>query len=71
MNHRAHRAWQVHEFWFIRAALVLLVTVCADAAVGWFAARPSPWIVLIPGSLPLSMYIFVALPIVKQAERDS
>jgi hypothetical protein len=64
-------AIQVHQWWFTRAATVLVVTCLIDAAVGWFATKPFPWVVLIPGSLPLTMFIFVALPVLKRAERDS
>jgi hypothetical protein len=64
-------AIQVHRSWLIRAVLVLAVTCLIDATVGWFAAKPFPWVVLVPGSLPLSVFIFVALPLLKQAERES
>jgi hypothetical protein len=62
-------AIQVHKWWFIRASTVLVVTCLLDAAVGWLAAKPLPWVVLIPATLPLSMFIFVALPMMKRAER--
>jgi len=61
----------LHKSWRIRAVLVLVVTCLMDAIVGWFAAKPFPWVVLIPGSLPLSMFIFVAMPLLKQAARES
>jgi hypothetical protein len=64
-------AFQVHKPWLIRAALVLLATVLADGAVVWFAQRPLLWAVLIPGSLPLSMFIFVAIPILREEKRKS
>jgi hypothetical protein len=64
-------AFQVHKSWLIRAALVLLVTVLADGAVVWFAQRPLLWAVLIPGSLPLSMLVFVAIPILREEKRKS
>jgi hypothetical protein len=64
-------AFQVHKSWFIRATLVLVVTVLADGAVVWFAQRPMPWVALIGGSLPLSMYLFVAVPILRKEGRKS
>jgi hypothetical protein len=64
-------ALQVHKSWLIRAVLVLLVTVLADGAVVWFAQRPLLWAVLIPGSLPLSMFVFVANPILREERRRS
>ena len=64
-------AKQVHKWWLMRTALVLVATCLIDATVGWYAAKPFPWVVLIPGSLPLSMYFFVAIPLLKQAERES
>jgi hypothetical protein len=64
-------ALQVHKSWLIRAVLVQLVTVLADGAVVWFAQRPLLWAVLIPGSLPLSMFVFVANPILREERRRS
>jgi hypothetical protein len=64
-------AFQVHKAWLIRATLVLLVTVLADGVVVWFAQRPLMWAVLIPGTLPLSMFIFVANPILREERRKS
>jgi hypothetical protein len=64
-------AFQVHKSWLIPAMLVLVITVLADAAVAWLAAKPFPWIVVIPSTLPLTMFVFVALPLLKQAQRQS
>jgi hypothetical protein len=64
-------ALRVHRSWLIRAALVLVVTCLADCAVAWFAQRPLPWATLIGGSLPLSMYVFVAIPILREERRKS
>jgi hypothetical protein len=61
-------AFQVHKSW---AALVLLVTVLADGAVVCFAQRPLLWAVLIPGSLPLSMVVFMAMPILREERGKS
>ena len=64
-------AFQVHRFWLIRAGLALLITVLADGIIPSFVAKPIPWVVLISESLPLTMYFFVAVPVLKQAERES
>jgi hypothetical protein len=64
-------AFQTHKSWLIRAALVLLVTVSADGAAVWLAQRPLLWAVLIPGSLPLSMFVFVGLPMLRKERRES
>ena len=61
-------ALQVHRSWLMSSALVLLATILADGAVVWFTRRPVLWAVLIPSSLPLSMFVFVAIPILR--ERD-
>jgi hypothetical protein len=54
-----------------RAALPLVATGLIEAAVGGLAARPFPWVVLIPATLPLSLMVFVAFPALKEAERES
>jgi hypothetical protein len=64
-------AFQVHKSWLMRSMLVLLVTVLADGVVGWLAAKPFPWVVLIPGTLPLTLYLFVGIPLLKQEQRES
>jgi hypothetical protein len=64
-------AFQVHKSWLISAVLVLLLTVLADGAVVWFVQRPLPWAVLIPATLPLTLFLFVGLPLLKQDKRDS
>lgn len=61
----------VHRLWLTRAGLVLLATVLADSAVGIFAPRPFPWIVLIPATLPLSLLTFVARPVLREEDRES
>ena len=63
--------FQVHKSWLIRATLVLVATCLADGAVVWFAQRPTLWTSLIGGSLLLSMYVFVAIPILRGEERKS
>jgi hypothetical protein len=64
-------AFQVHRFWLIRAALVLVLTCLADGIVVWFAKRPIFWATLIASSLPFTMAIFVALPILREERRKS
>lgn len=64
-------AFHVHKPWLIRAVLVLVVTVLADGAVVWFARRPILWATLIGSSLPLSMCVFVAIPMLRAERRIS
>jgi hypothetical protein len=64
-------AWQVHKSWFIPAALVLIITCLADGLVAQFVQRPVLWCTLIAASLPLSMFLFVVLPILRQEARKS
>jgi hypothetical protein len=64
-------AFQVHKSWLIPAVLVLLVTVVVDGVVACFAPRPTLWATLIPGTLPLSMWVFVARPVLREEERKS
>jgi hypothetical protein len=64
-------AFQVHKSWLIRTALVLVVTVLADGLTAWFVPRPFRWCTLIASSLPISMVVFVAIPILRQERRKS
>jgi hypothetical protein len=64
-------AFQVHKSWLMRAALVLVATVLADGLTAWFVPRPILWCTLIASSLPISMVVFVALPILRQDRRNS
>jgi hypothetical protein len=64
-------AWQVHKWWVVRAALVLVVTALVDAAAACFASRPILWCTLIASSLPLSMIVFVLFPILRQESGKS
>ena len=64
-------AFQVHQSWLIRAALVLMVTVLADGLTAWFVSRPILWCTLIACSLPISMVVFVVIPILRQEKRKS
>jgi hypothetical protein len=41
-----------------------------DAAVVWWVQRPLLWAALIPATLPLSMMVFVGIPILRQQGRE-
>jgi hypothetical protein len=60
---------QVHKSWFVRAALVLVVTGLADIATVWFAKHPILWSTLIASSLPISMVVFVVIPILRDTQK--
>jgi hypothetical protein len=62
-------AFQVHKSWLMPAVLVLIVTCLIYGFVGSIATKPFPWILLIPGSLPLSMYFFVSRPLLKKRRK--
>jgi len=64
-------ALQVHKSWLIRAVLVLGITVLAGGLAGSFAPRPVLWFTLIVSTLPLSMLLFVALPVLRQERHKS
>jgi hypothetical protein len=64
-------AFQVHKSWLIPAVLMLLATVVVDGVVVCFAQRPLLWATLIPGTLPLSIWFFVALPVLREEKRKS
>jgi len=63
--------FQVHKQWLVPAILVLLLTVLADGLVVSFARRPIFWAVLIPATLPLSIFFFVTRPVLREANRRS
>jgi hypothetical protein len=58
-------AFQVHRSWLMRMVLVLAITCLVDGTAVWFAARPMLWAALIPATLPLSIFFFVALPVMR------
>lgn len=64
-------AFQVHKTWLTWAALVLLITCVADGIAAWFASRPVLWCTLIASTLPISMMVFVALPLLREESRNS
>lgn len=59
--------WHAHEFWVVRVALILLVTGLAETAVVWLLPQPRLWSVLLAGSLPLSVFFLVAVPLLRRA----
>jgi hypothetical protein len=64
-------AFQVHKPWLVPAMLVLVVTGLADGAAVWFAQRPILWATLIAASLPISLFVFVALPVLRRESGKS
>ncbi len=58
-------ALQVHKWWLMRAALVLLITVLADGLAASLLAKPFLWCLLIGSSLSLSMTVFVVIPLLR------
>jgi hypothetical protein len=64
-------AFQVHKSWFIPAVLVLVVTGLADAGVAQFVTRPLPWVVIIPATIPLSLFVFVGMPLLREERRKA
>jgi hypothetical protein len=64
-------AFQVHKSWLIRAVLVLVLTALAEGIVVWFVQRPIFWTVLVGSSLPFTMVVFVAFPILREEKRKS
>jgi hypothetical protein len=64
-------ALQVHKSWLRPAVLVLVLTGLADCIAVWFAKRPILWSTVIASTLPISLFFFVALPILRQESRKS
>jgi hypothetical protein len=64
-------AFQVHKPWVVPAALVLVITGLADCVAVWFSHRPIFWAVSIAASLPLTLAVFVAIPLISQESRKS
>jgi hypothetical protein len=63
-------AFQVHKSWFIPATLVLCITCALDAIVAWLVPKPFPWLGLISGSVPLTMFIFVGWPLIRKETQN-
>jgi hypothetical protein len=64
-------AFRVHMSWLMPTLLILLVTCLIYGIVGSIAAKSHPWILLIPGSLPVSLYFFVGRPLLRKEKEDS
>jgi len=64
-------ALQVHKSWLIPAVMVLVVTAMADGLTAWFVPRPILWCTLIASSLPISMVVFVIIPILRRERQKS
>ena len=64
-------AFQVHKSWLTRTALLLVVTALAVSATAWFVQRPILWCTLIASSLPLTLFVFVVMPTLRQESRKS
>jgi hypothetical protein len=62
-------ALKVHKWWLLRASLVLVLTGLAEAATVWFARKPAFFAALVASTLPLSMVLFVVIPILRQESR--
>jgi len=58
--------WQVHSFWVLRTALILVITALAEAALVFALPQPARWVALIAGTLPVTLYFFVALPLIRK-----
>jgi hypothetical protein len=64
-------AFRVHRSWAIPAMLVLVVTGLADGLTAWFLPRPVFWCALIGASLPLSLFVFVVMPLLRQEKQKA
>ena len=64
-------ALQVHKSWLIPTLVVLVVTVMADGLTAWLVPRPILWCTLIGSSLPLSMLVFVLIPLLRRERQKS
>jgi hypothetical protein len=64
-------AFQVHKGWLTRAALVLVGTVLAEGLIVGFVQQPFLWVTLIGSTLPFTMVVFVAFPLLREEARKS
>jgi len=54
--------------WVWRMAAIIVVVTLIDALVVLFAARPLPWAVVIPATIPLLTAIFVIIPFINASK---
>jgi hypothetical protein len=50
----------------MRAVLVLIVTALAELAVVALVQQPLRWVGVIAGSLPVTLFFFVAMPLLRR-----
>jgi hypothetical protein len=58
-------AWRTHKGWLTRAVVVIVLTGLAEAITVCFVRQPLRYVAWISGSLPLTMFLFVAWPLIK------
>jgi hypothetical protein len=58
-------AWHTHKGWLTRAAAVIVLTGLTEALTVYFVPHPLRYLAWISGSLPLTMFLFVAWPLIK------
>jgi len=63
--------FQVHKSWLIPAVLVWSITCALDAIVAWLVPHPFPWLGIISGCLPLTMFIVVGWPLIRRKKEDA
>jgi membrane protein YdbS with pleckstrin-like domain len=71
MKPTLRQVFQVHKSWLVPTTLVLVITVVVDGVTVWFSQRPLLWSTLIASSLPISMAIFVIIPMLRKSKADS
>jgi hypothetical protein len=67
----SYSVWRVHKVWVLRTVLVLVATALAEVAVVWSLQQPIRWVGLVAGTLPFSLFFFVALPLIRRQARPS
>jgi len=64
-------AFEVHKHWLVPSLLILVGTTLFYVIVVSFVQKPFPWMLIIPGSLPLTFYFFVARPLIRKETQDA